>query len=284
MPWYLSNKSHIMKRLIVFLLSITTFTTQAQVYISENIHNGTNKKSYSVLTNHEGKEIGKSLEAYLGQFGKISKPEKNIYRIQNLAGNNISPALSYIDVVSKSGKSFEKLEFFFLDKSQNAIQEDAKAEAFVQTFIDLADKSVAARLLAESVSIAEDELKEAEKEVKKIEKSISSNLKDQEKLGKKLDASPDQIAQAMAAKEEIVSQIFSDSTIVQDEKAQKNLSKASQKKDREIEKIEKGAKKAGNSLSKKEDELESLQKDLASAKAKVKAQQAVLNSTKLLVK
>ncbi len=277
-----------MKKLFILLFTTATLHASAQVYISEGIHENTNKRSYSVLSNQENKELTKTLETYLSQYGKVNKVDKNTYRIQNLKGNTISSDLSYIDVVSKSGKNFEKLEFFFLNDANNALNNNelntGKAEAFVQSFIDLTNTNLSTRLLSENLNLAEDELKDAEKEVKKLEKSISNNLKDQEKLGKKLDSSPDLIAKTLAEKEEIVSQLFSDSTLVQDEKTQKNLSKASQKKDKEVEKIEKSAKKAESTLSKKESELEELKAELESAKAKVKAQQAVLNANKSLGK
>lgn len=275
-----------MKQLILSILSFVSLSLQAQVYVGDNIHNGTNKRSYSVLSNQDSKEYTKSLEAYLGQYGKVNKAEKNVYRIQNLKGNAISSDLSYIDVISKSSKNFEKLEFFFLNDASNALSNNelnsGEAEKFVQGFIDYSNGNLETRLIQENISNAESELKDAQKDHSKIEKSIENNLKDQQKLGKKLDSSPELVAKAMSEKEEITAQLFADSVAVLDDKSKTNLSKASQKKDKEISKIEKEAKKAESNLGKKESELEELKNELKDAKLRVKAYEKALSDAKSL--
>lgn len=273
------------KLLLIFLAAIST-PLSAQVYVGLNMHNGIEKRSYSVLTNQDSKELADDLEKYLGRFGKVSKPGKEIYRIQNLKGNTVSTDLNYIDVVSKSNKKLEKLEFFFLNDAHNALSDHelnpGGAEKFVQEFIDFSQQRTQARLVAENLSLAEDELKEAKKEQGKIEKSIESNLKEQQKLGKKLDSSPELMAKAMSEKEEIISQLSTDTTQVLDTKAKSELSKASQKKDKEISKIQKDAEKAEGKLEKKERELEDLKKELSSAKLKVRSVEKVVSDAKSL--
>lgn len=275
-----------MKKLFLIVLAAISTPLAAQVYTGQNMHNGAEKRSYSLLSNQDSKELTDDLEKYLGRFGKVSKPGKNIYRIQNLKGNTVSTDLSYIDVVSKSTKKLEKLEFFFLNDAHNALNNHeinpGGPEKFVQEFIDFSQQNLQTRLLAENVSIAEDELKEARKDQTKIEKSIESNLKEQQKLGKKLDSSPELMTKAMSEKEEIISQLSTDSTEVLDDKARTELSKASQKKDREISKIQKEAEKAESKLEKKEGELEDLKKELSAAKQKVRSLEKVLNDAKNL--
>ncbi|MDT4868656.1 hypothetical protein FQZ97_1036350 [compost metagenome] len=189
-------------------------------------------------------------------------------------------------MVSKSTKKLEKLEFFFLNDAHNALKDHelnpGGAEKFVQEFIDLTQQNLQVRLIAENVSLAEDELKEAKKDQGKVEKSIESNLKEQQKLGKKLDSSPELMARAMSEKEEIVSQLSTDSTQILDDKAKADLSKASQKKDKEISKIQKEADKAESKLEKKERELEDLKKELSEAKRKVRSMEKVVNDAKSL--
>lgn len=273
-----------MKKIIVALLSVITLNASAQVYVGDNIHNGINKRSYLILTNVSSKDLTKDLEAYLGQYGKVTKPEKNIYRIQNLKGNSISSDLSYIDVISKGSKDFEKLEFFFLNDAHNALSNNelnaGEPIKFVQAFKDYANQSLEAKLVAENLSFAEGELKDAKKELSKVEKSIENNLKDQQKLGKKLDASPELVAKAMSDKEEVISRLNTDSTQVLDEKAKSTLSKEAQKKDKEIAKIQKDADKAEDKLAKKEKELEDLKDELQKAKATVKSYEKIVSDAK----
>lgn len=275
-----------MKNLLFILLTALSVPLSAQVYVGQNMHNGVEKRSYSVLSNQDSKELADDLEKYLGRFGKVSKPGKNIYRIQNLKGNTVSTDLGYIDVVSKSTKKLEKLEFFFLNDAHNALNDHelnpGGAEKFIQEFIDFSQQKLQARLVGENLSLAEDELKEAKKGQAKIEKSIESNLKEQQKLGKKLDSSPELMARAMSEKEEIVTQLSTDSTQVLDDKAKTELSKASQKKDKEISRIQKETEKAEGKLEKKEAELEDLKKELSEAKLKVRSLEKVVNDAKSL--
>lgn len=275
-----------MKKILTFVLATLSIPLSAQVYVGLNIHNGIEKRSYSVLSGQDSKELADDLEKYLGRFGKVSKPGKEIYRIQNLKGNTVSTDLNYIDVVSKSSKKLEKLEFFFLNDAHNALSDHelnpGGAEKFVQEFIDFSQQRTQARLVAENLSLADDELKEAKKEQSKIEKSIESNLKEQQKLGKKLDSSPELMAKAMSEKEEIVSQLSTDSTRVLDDKAKSDLSKASQKKDKEISRLQKDAEKAEGKLGKKEKELEDLKKELSSAKLRVRSVEKVVSDAKSL--
>lgn len=275
-----------MKKILTFVLATLSIPLSAQVYVGLNMHNGIEKRSYSVLSGQDSKELTDDLEKYLGRFGKVSKPGKEIYRIQNLKGNTVSTDLNYIDVVSKSSKKLEKLEFFFLNDAHNALSDHelnpGGAEKFVQEFIDFSQQRTQARLVAENLSLADDELKEAKKEQSKIEKSIESNLKEQQKLGKKLDSSPELMAKAMSEKEEIVSQLSTDSTRVLDDKAKSDLSKASQKKDKEISRLQKDAEKAEGKLEKKEKELEDLKKELSSAKLRVRSVEKVVSDAKSL--
>lgn len=275
-----------MKKVLIAVLICLSSTAFAQVYVGSNFHNGEEKRSYSILTTQNSKELIDDLEKYLGQYGKVTKPSKNTYRIQNLKGNSVSSDLNYVDVVSKSTKKMEKLEFFFLNDAHNALSDNelnpGAAEKFVSDFLQYNQSQAQARLRAENVSLAEDELKEGKKEQSKIEKSIENNLKEQQKLGKKLDSTPELMAKAMSEKEEIISQLSTDSTVVIDDKAKNEISKASQKKDKEISKIQKEAEKAEDKLSKKEKEIEDLKKELSIAKMKVRALEKVVSDAKSL--
>lgn len=273
-----------MRKILLAALITLSNSLMAQVYVGTNLHNGEEKRSYALLTQQDSKELIDDLEKYLGQYGKVSKPGKNMYRIQNLKGNTVSTDLNYIDVVAKSSKKLEKLEFFFLNDAHNALSDNelnpGGAEKFVQEFINYTQSQVQARLRAENVSLAEDELKDAKKDLGKVEKSIENNLKEQQKLGKKLDSSPELMAKAMSEKEVIVTQLSTDSTAILDEKAKTELSKASQKKDKEITKLQKEADKAEDKLAKKEKELEELKNELNQAKRKVKSLETVVIDAK----
>ena len=279
-------KKNISKSLIILFFSILSLQLSAQIYIGDNVHNNENKRSYSILSVMNDKDLNQSLEEYLGKFGKIQKPEKTIYRITKFK-NNISSDLSSIDVIAKSNKNFSKLEFFFLNDAGNALTDfelnKGEAEKFVNGFLDYLDESVEKKLIKENIANAESELKEAEKNMAKIRKAIENNLKAQEKLGKKLDSSPELLADAMAQRDDLNAQLSSSLDSL-DEKSISKLNKASDKKDKEISKIEKQAQKAEKDLGKKEDELEGLKKDMTQAKQVLSAYQKALVDAKSFAK
>lgn len=270
-----------MKKLIILFITLSFTNANAQVFISENVHDETNKPSYTVFSNQDDKDLSKNLDDFLSKNGKVNKVDKNILRLQTSKHNAISSELKYVDVIQKSTKKMEKLEFFFLDKDDNAIEEkkfnSAEAAKFVQEFVNYNNKQIEAGFIAENIANTEDELKEAEKELSKIEKSIESNYKDQAKLGKKLDASPELLAQAMAEKDDLSSQIVDGEST-----DSKTLSKAWKKKDKKISKLKKDAAKAETKLEAKEKELEELKEELNYAKAHVKAREKVLSSAKAM--
>lgn len=270
-----------MKILAYFLIAFSFINASAQVYRGNNLHNGTAKSSFFIISNQDEKDLNKDLEDYLDGFGKVSSPEKYLKRIEKLKGQNISDELAYIDVAMESTKKMEKVVFFFLDKNEKALSsfemKDREALAFVEDFQKYTLRNLEEELLKENIKLAQDNLAEANKYLSKTEKALETNLKEQEKLGKKLDASPEKLTKALTEKEEIVSELYSDT---EQEKAKSDLEKASTKKEKEIAKIQKEKEKAETKLSKKEKEFDALKDNLFEAKNRLKASQAVLDDAK----
>jgi chromosome segregation ATPase len=264
--------------ILIFCLFFTKLT--AQVYQGQNLHGGSNGLSYFMFSNQDEKDLEKDLEGYLKNFGKTTKPAKNIIRLEKIKKSDFPEELETIDVIFENNKKIQKISFFFLDKNLEILSslklKEGEATDFVEQFKKFTIGKLEIKLAQENVRMVESNLNDAKKDQSKIEKSLESNLKDQEKLGKKLDSSPEMLTKVLSEKEEIVGALYNETEIAADKNAKEELEKASSKKEKEIQKIQKEKAKAETKLSKKETEFDALKDELFQAKAMVKSLESVL--------
>ncbi|CAN1575472.1 hypothetical protein MCERE19_03760 [Spirosomataceae bacterium] len=264
--------------ILIFCLFFTKLT--AQVYQGQNLHGGSNGLSYFMFSNQDEKDLEKDLEGYLKNFGKTTKPAKNIIRLEKIKKSDFPEELETIDVIFENNKKIQKISFFFLDKNLEILSslklKEGEATDFVEQFKKFTIGKLEIKLAQENVRMVESNLNDAKKDQFKIEKSLESNLKDQEKLGKKLDSSPEMLTKVLSEKEEIVGALYNETEIAADKNAKEELEKASSKKEKEIQKIQKEKAKAETKLSKKETEFDALKDELFQAKAMVKSLESVL--------
>jgi hypothetical protein len=264
--------------ILIFCLFLTKLT--AQVYQGQNLHGGSNGLSYFMFSNQDEKDLEKDLEGYLKNFGKTTKPAKNIIRLEKIKKSDFPDELETIDVIFENNKKIQKISFFFLDKNLDILSslklKEGEATDFVEQFKKFTIGKLEIKLAQENVRMVESSLNDAKKDQSKIEKSLESNLKDQEKLGKKLDSSPEMLTKVLSEKEEIVGALYNETVIAADKNTKEELEKASGKKEKEIQKIQKEKAKAETKLSKKETEFDALKDELFQAKAMVKSLESVL--------
>ena len=264
--------------ILIFCLFLTKLT--AQVYQGQNLHGGSNGLSYFMFSNQDEKDLEKDLEGYLKNFGKTTKPAKNIIRLEKIKRSDFPDELETIDVIFENNKKIQKISFFFLDKNLDILSslklKEGEATDFVEQFKKFTIGKLEIKLAQENVRMVESSLNDAKKDQSKIEKSLESNLKDQEKLGKKLDSSPEMLTKVLSEKEEIVGALYNETVIAADKNTKEELEKASGKKEKEIQKIQKEKAKAETKLSKKETEFDALKDELFQAKAMVKSLESVL--------
>lgn len=276
-----------MKNLLILFFLIGSFTVSAQIHKGQNLYHGSHEHAYFLFSNQPEKDLEVDLAEYLVGLGKVSFPDKHVIRLEKLKNNEISDDLEAIDVVFESNKKFQKLSFFFVDKDSDVLSafqvKDRYALELVEGFQKFTLKNLEMKLAKENIKFAEANLADAKKDQSKIEKSLESNLKEQEKLGKKLDASPEMLTKALSEKEEIVGALYSDSESESDKKAKEELEKASNKKEKEIQKIQKDKEKAETKLSKKEAEFDTLKDNLFKAKALVKSFESVLKDATVVL-
>ncbi|MFC3810042.1 hypothetical protein [Lacihabitans lacunae] len=261
---------------IFVLLMISTVLAfgQTKVFKGANLYEGKAQTSFYLLSTKSSKELKRDLEKYFEKSTKIKDVSKEVFRIEDPKGLGISQDLSYIDIHIPATKGEGKVIFYFLDKNHTAMSSfevsDRLASKMVSEFGDFSRNELLRELAEKEADSASDDLGNAEKEVSKIERKLEKNLKEQEKLGKKLDASPEMLTKALSEKEELVSQIYNTDTTTVSTLNEEELKKASLKKEKEIAKIQKEKDKNSSRLEKKESEFDLLKKELFDAKNLVK--------------
>jgi chromosome segregation ATPase len=274
------NSNLTMKKILIScicLLAIhTSLTAQSTVFKGASYYLGSDNTSYFVMSTIDDKDLSKYAEKWLDSYGKVTKLEKYNYKLDKIKGNKWSSELGAIEVQVKSMKRAQKTIFFFLDKNGVVLSQtnmrDQEAFEFIESFNEFCLRNEELKLVTSNLDNANDDLSDANKAFNKIQKNLEKNLKEQENLGKKLDASPEAMSKALSEKEEIVTQIVGENTTA---KTAEDLNKASTSKEKEIQKIKKEKEKAESKLSKKEAEFDTLRNDLMQAKRNIKSYEAI---------
>lgn len=262
-----------MKKIIILIIASITFAStsfgQRQVFLGQNMLRNEAKNSFYIMFNDDEKKVVEDLENFMKVYGKFSESDKHYYKVTNINLPSISSTLETIEINFEESKYLLKVAFFFEDNknivlNSFSLDKDA-AKKLIEDFSKFYDIRKSKDFLDYNLKMAEDNVSGKQKDVKKIEKNIASNLKYQKKYGKVLDSTPELLAEALAAKEELIDQLYSDSTAAQlDLKAEEELKKEATKKEKEIAKIQKTDKKNAARLDKKEREFEELKAELSS--------------------
>ncbi len=260
---------------IIIIIGLTFYSTSAlaqrPVLEGKNILNERAENSLYVVFNQDEKDLKEDVKSFFNKYGKVDETNKHTSRVKKVKILLISEKLDNIDVTFEESKRVLRVAFFLLDYKGNSLEENTynldAAKNIISEFTEYSDLRLSRELAENNLKMVSSNFDNAEKEVKKIEKRLSSNLRDQENYGKKLDASPDMLAQSMAEKEELIDKLYNDSTSTNlDIKAVESLKKESSKKDKEIAKIRKNKSRNSSKLEKKEIEFDGLKDELFAAK------------------
>lgn len=265
--------------LIFLYLSCNLIYGQNPVFTGENMHQDESKVSFYLLLNQDDKDILSDLKEFVKPNGKLIETTKNTYRLDKVTLPKISENVNAIDIKLESSKQFLKVIFFFLDVNNvavgNLVLNQKAAENYVFNFEVFTHKSLTLKLLNIDLQSIVVKASEAKQLINKIEKQLENNLKNQGKLGKKLDASPKLLTKALSEKEDIVGKLYNDNSSEIDSKKEEDLKKASTKKEKVIAKIRKEKDKALTKLENKEKEFDLLKSELFSAKGVLKCLERV---------
>lgn len=276
-----------MKLLNIIIACLFAFTSQGQqIFSSLELENDEPKIAFYIFVKGDPKDLSDDISTYLNSNGKVKEQNETKYvELNNGLGQSELVNKIAIDLIEN--KNYNKLVFFFLDNDEVALGQgavrDQDREEFIYGLYDLIRKNEEARLVKDDLELAESNKNDAEKEKNKIEKSIERNLRDQEKLGKKLDASPEEISKLINEKNTVLQQKLTgaeDNEVEVDlEKLDKELSKA----EKEIIKQKKKAKKNSSKLVQRERQLEDLSKELFAAQNYLRKMEEILRDKERLM-
>ncbi len=273
---------------IALLLIMAAFPTLAQKAISGKlIYMGKSQPAFYILSNIEQKYLIEDWKSYASGFGTNIETDKNWYAVTKLKSNAISKNLNTIIAKIEKNKNFNVVYCVFQDETKSTLTEkniDAyKAKLFLEDFWTFAYKKEELRMAQNDLELATELVADIEKDIKKTEKSLENNLKDQENLGKKLEASPEQLTKLIEEKEQITQKMIEGESVQVDPKTAEAAKKEALKKEKEIAKNQKVEEKNQAKLVKKEADFEKLKTELFEHKNKLKEAKDYLKSKEVAI-
>lgn len=274
-----------MKKIICILLLLGSSPIWAQhILRSDIVYQGKVQISHYMFFTTDADELKRDLGVYLGKMGKMSE-EKNIMTISNIKSGNIGNSLDKMVAILEENKDFSTVNILLLDENENSLDDREinkdRFDEFMFDFYDLVYKNEEKRLAQDDLEITEKELDKAQKSVNRAEKSIEANLNAQEKLGKKLEQSPEELSKIIKEKDEIYQKILAQSEEVKEKPEE--LEKEMSKKDKAIIKAKDDKEKNAEKLVKKEEEFSKLTDELILARKYLEQMQQVVNSKKAVI-
>lgn len=275
-----------MKKLFttIILASISLITQAQKIYNSLEMHNGEPEEALYIFLTADEKLVSELVPQYYKSFGDF---KENTITFEN--SSDIHPDLKYTDIIITEGKEYSKISYFFYDDKEQAIPgselDQEATNSFIYDFYDLVISSQEKSLISNDVAIAQEAADKTAKEIKKLKRSIERNLRDQEKLGKKLDATPEELTNLIEKKNSLLQDKLElevsipDSVSISKEAMDKQMGKA----EKAIVKKQKQSDKDAARLEKKETQLEDLTQDLLDAQSLDRKLQKVLQRKKMLI-
>jgi hypothetical protein len=260
-------------------LFVTNLAVCQTVLHGRDILDGELKEGYYLLLKIDGKTLSSEWEDYMNTFGRVSEVEKNRYSITKFRQQAVSD--DELTIESKVNEMGEFAKIFCVIESAN--KRNVNKQAFDNLLLDFAADAQyreLARLAESDLEEAEGYLKDSERNQKKRERSLESNLKSQEKYGKYLDESPENMVSLLDEKKSIVDQQVNSDL---DESQAGALAKEATRKEKEISKNRRNEAKYEKRLDKKETEFDELRDELFAAKRAVATAKELVSAKKMIL-
>jgi hypothetical protein len=215
----------------------------------------------------------------MNSFGRVSEVEKNRYSITKFKQQSVSDNELTIESKINEMDGFTKIFCVVEGTSKRNLSEQAFDNLLLDFAADAQYRELA-RLAESDLEEAENYLKDSERNQKKIERSLESNLKSQEKYGKYLDESPENMVSLLDEKKSIVDQQINNDL---DENQAEALAKEATRKEKEISKNRRNEAKYAKRLDRKETEFDKLRNELFAAKRTVTTAEELVSAKKMIL-
>lgn len=275
-----------MKSLItIAFLTLTSLSISAQkIYNSLEMHNEKAQEALYIFFTADEKLVDELVPQHYKSFGDF---KENTLSFDSKS--TIHSDLEYVDIIINHDKTYSKISYFFYDSNEEAIpgselEQDA-TNSFIYDFYDLVISAQEKGLVANDVELAQEAFDKSTKEIKKLKRSIERNLKDQEKLGKKLDATPEELTNLIEEKNNLLQDKLELEVATSDSltTAKADMEKKMGKAEKAIVKKQKQSDKNAAKLEKREEQLEELTQELLDTQSLNRKLEKVLQRKKTLV-
>jgi hypothetical protein len=279
-----------MKKQTIFLLlfSALTYTLSAQHILKSSVifNNEVHPTEYIFIPS-ESKVVESDWKTYLSKTGKVSE-EKGQYTSQ-IESSDISRSLNKIVSYIQDYKSFSAVHVILMDENEHSLATDEinvqALETLLYEFYDLAYFNQEVSMAEADLELAQKFTDDAEKLHSRAERNLAANIKAQEKLGKKIEATPDKLSEIIQEKNEVYQKMLeqngSDEPQIEEENG--DLEKEFTKTEKKLLKTKSTEKRNSSKLDKKEAEYEELTMKVIEAKAYFAKATQVLESKKLVL-
>jgi hypothetical protein len=281
-----------MKKLaFLILFSIASLqVANAQHILSSSIlyENEVHPSSYIFIPS-ESKKLENEWKTYLSKVGKVSESKGQV--TVNVQSSDISRQLDRVISYIQDYKSFSGVQLILLDDNGRSLAPDqintSALERLLFDFYDLAYFNQEVSMAEEDLALSQKVYDDAEKSKSRAERNLANNLKAQEKLGKKLDATPEKLAELIQEKDDVYQQQLqnandanSNDVIVP---ADETLAKEYTKTEKKLLKTKNTSERNASKLEKKEEEYTKLIEELLLARKDLMKAILIFESKKLVL-
>jgi hypothetical protein len=272
-----------MTKPILFFVFLS-FSLQAQhILKSDVLHQNEVHTQHYMFVKADAKNVERDWKTYLSKLGKVAenKGEISVSGVKNSGlGSFVDRAVSSV----RHEKDFSVISLLLFDDSGRSLDDKQinreGLEKLFYDFYDVAYFNEEVRMAEEDLNYANTLLKQAEKEKGKAERNVEANLKAQEKLGKKLSQSPEEISKILKEKDALYQELVQ---AEETEKEAEALQQKINKKDKAIVKAKQQKEKNSGKLADREKEFPKLSEELFAAKKHFEKLQQVEESKKLVI-
>lgn len=256
--------------LSLFLISLGT--TAQKVYSTLEIQGSKTVPSHYFFIHGSDKKLSGILEDYFDRNFKVDqkKVTTNLYSEQL---SNFASTLTFHKVEENDDE--HKLIFVFKDEKNRPLENSElpldSIHFFLRSMALEIKEAMDAEMFVNDKAAFEKKVSNAEREVNNLKKSIEKNLNDQEKLGKRIDQTPEDLEKLIDEKNALLQKELD---------GEEELEKALTKKEKEVLKRKKKESKDEKKLAQRERQLEELVNEYAAARMLLSSLKEVLSSKK----
>jgi len=272
-----------MKKIALLIIAFASSANAQHILRSSILFDNEVHPNIYIFIPSAAKTLEKDWKTYLSKTGKVSEDKDQI--TVNVKSSDISRDLTRIISFILDYKSFSAVQVILLDENGRSLAADqintSALERMFYNFYDLAYFNQEVIMAETDLSFAEKIFNEAEKAKSRVERNLASNLKAQEKLGKKLDETPEKLSEIIQEKDAVYQKLL------QNENAEapvdENFEKEFSKTEFKLLKTKSISERKAKKLKKKKEEFIKISDELFVARQDLIKSTLVLESKKVVL-